>query len=396
MKYKNILNLPIQTKLSGFYFFYYSIIGVFMPFWNLYLQHQGLNFQQIGVLSSVAILTRFFAPLAWGWIADKTGKRMLLIKIATCVESCIWLAIFIIPNSFQLIALLMLVFSFFQNAILAQFEGVTLFWLGGRKTQLYGRIRKWGSVGFIFAVFGIGKLLDILSINDLPIILLSISFLTFCWAFLIQEPTTAPKAQQKLKPIFPVLKQKHVAVFFIIELILLCSFAPFYSFYSNYLHQQHYSTTWIGMFWAVGVIAEIVMFAYAPKLMSRFTWQQLVICCLVLTALRWFVIGAFPQWGILQFMSQTIHAFSFGLFHLMAMRLISQSFDAEQQGRGQAFYSTVWGIGVAIGSMFAGHYWQMYSGGRIFEIAAIIVLCAVPLTYYLPRHRIIDAHSDKP
>ncbi len=102
--------LPIQHKLGAFYFFYYAIVGTFMPFWGLYLEDQGFNFQEIGLLSSIAIITRFFAPFIWGWIADKSGKRMLLVRIATWMEACVWFAIFIIPNSFQSIALLMLIF----------------------------------------------------------------------------------------------------------------------------------------------------------------------------------------------------------------------------------------------------------------------------------------------
>ncbi len=140
-----------------------------MPYWNLYLQDQGFNYQEIGILSSIAIITRFFAPLIWGWIADKSGKRMLLVRIATWMEACIWFAIFVIPNSFQSVALLMLIFSFFQNAILAQFEGVTLFWLGEKRAELYGKVRKWGSVGFIVGVFVIGALLEIIPISMLPI-----------------------------------------------------------------------------------------------------------------------------------------------------------------------------------------------------------------------------------
>ncbi|HQZ59122.1 MAG TPA: MFS transporter, partial [Acinetobacter sp.] len=85
-------SLNIQTRLGGFYFFYYSIVGTFMPYWNLYLQDQGFNYEEIGILSSIAIITRFFAPLIWGWIADKSGKRMLLVRIATCMEACIWFA----------------------------------------------------------------------------------------------------------------------------------------------------------------------------------------------------------------------------------------------------------------------------------------------------------------
>ena len=81
--------LNIQTRLGGFYFFYYAIVGTFMPYWNLYLQHEGFNYQEIGILSSIAIITRFVAPFIWGWIADKSGKRMLLVRIATWVEACI-------------------------------------------------------------------------------------------------------------------------------------------------------------------------------------------------------------------------------------------------------------------------------------------------------------------
>ena len=179
--------LTITAKLSGFYLFYYCIVGTFMPYWSLYLQDQGFNFQEIGILSSIAIITRFFAPFIWGWVADKSGKRMLLVRIATWMEACIWFLIFLIPNSFQSIALLMLIFSFFQNAILAQFEGVTLFWLGDKRAELYGKVRKWGSIGFIVGVFCIGALLEIIPISMLPILLLCISFLAFLWSFTIYE-----------------------------------------------------------------------------------------------------------------------------------------------------------------------------------------------------------------
>ncbi len=104
---------------------------------------------------------------------------MLLVRIATWMEASIWLLIFIVPNSFQSVALLMLIFSFFQNAILAQFEGVTLFWLGEKRAELYGKVRKWGSIGFIVGVFGIGAILEIIPISMLPMLLLSISLLAF-------------------------------------------------------------------------------------------------------------------------------------------------------------------------------------------------------------------------
>ncbi|MEB6564650.1 MFS transporter [Acinetobacter towneri] len=377
--------LNISTRLGGFYFFYYAIVGTFLPFWSLYLEDQGFNYQEIGVLSSIAILTRFFAPFIWGWIADKSGKRMLLVRIATWMESFIWLLIFIVPNSFQSIALLMLIFSFFQNAILAQFEGVTLFWLGDKRAELYGKVRKWGSVGFIVGVFGIGAILEIIPISMLPMLLLSISLLAFLWSFSIREPSAAPTSQKQLEPLMPILKRPVVYSFFMIELVLLFSHAPFYSFYSNFLHQAGFSTTQIGLLWSVGVIAEIIMFAYATWFLQLWSWRVLVAFCLGVTALRWVMVGLFPSAFIVQFLAQSIHAFSFGLFHIIAMRVIFQNFSAGQQGRGQALYSTMWGLGVALGSILAGHYWDLLSGEMIFIFAGLSTLIGLVFIWGLPK-----------
>ncbi|MFW6763529.1 MFS transporter [Acinetobacter pittii] len=377
--------LTITARLSGFYFFYYSIVGTFMPYWNLYLQDQGFNYQEIGVLSSIAIVTRFFAPLVWGWIADKSGKRMLLVRIATWMESCIWLAIFIVPNTFQSVALLMLIFSFFQNAILAQFEGVTLFWLGDQKAKLYGKIRKWGSVGFIVGVFTIGAILEIVHISMLPILLLIIASLAFIWSFTIREPDSAPTSQKYLEPLLPFLKRPTVAAFFAIEFILLFSHAPFYSFYSNFLKSLNFSTTEIGFLWAMGVFAEIFMFSIASKIFQRFSWRSLVIVCLLVTSIRWMLVAVFSHYFIGQLFAQCLHAFSFGLFHLIAMRVIFQNFSAGQQGRGQALYSTMWGVGVAFGSVLAGHFWKILSGELIFMCASVVVLLGLCFVKWLPK-----------
>ena len=378
-------SMPIQRRLSGFYFWYYSIVGTFLPYWSLYLQDQGFNYKEIGLLSSIAILTRIFAPFIWGFIADKTGKRMLLVRIATWMEAVIWFLIFIIPNNMQSIALLMLIFSFFQNAILAQFEGVTLFWLGKKSTELYGKIRKWGSIGFIVGVFSIGAILDIVDIHYLPMMLLCIAFTAFLWSFTIKEPSSAPSSQKNLEPLLPILKKPVVAAFFAIEFIMLFSQAPFYSFYSNYLKLGGFSTTEIGFLWSVGVIAEIIMFNYANFFLSRFSWKNLVALCLVVTCLRFIVAGLFPENFVMQFISQCCHAFSFGLFHIIAMRIILQNFSAKQQGRGQALYSTMWGLGVASGSILAGQYWEVLTGQTIFIIAGLSALIGLLLVHFLPK-----------
>lgn len=371
-------------KISGFYFLYYAVVGAFMPYWSLYLEAQGFNRATIGVLASITVLTRIFAPIAWGWLADRTGKRMRWVRLATLMECIIWLSIFILPNTLGYLVILMFVFSFFQNAILAQFEAVTLFWLGEQRDSLYGKVRRWGSIGFIAAVFILGKLFDVISIDYLPILLMLIAVLTWTWSWQIGEPLQAPAAQKKLSSIFPVLKQPQVWRFFSIEFLLLLSHAPFYSFYSNYLKDYGYSTGMTGLLWSLGVLAEIVMFSQSRYLIARFQQPQLIALCLIMTSIRWILVASFPQFLSIQMIAQCLHAFSFGLFHVIAMQVIFHHFLPVQQGRAQALYSTMWGLGVALGSLLAGHYWQAYGGSAMFYVAALVVLLG--LFFLSPRY----------
>lgn len=371
-------------KISGFYFLYYAVVGAFMPYWSLYLEDQGFSRATIGLLASITVLTRIFAPIAWGWLADRTGKRMRWVRLATLMECIIWLSIFLLPNTLGHLAILMFVFSFFQNAILAQFEAVTLFWLGAQRESLYGKVRRWGSVGFIVAVFILGKVFDIISIHYLPMLLMLIAGLTWAWSWQIHEPKQAPPAQKQLSSIFPVLKQPLVWRFFSIEFLLLLSHAPFYSFYSNYLKDYGYSTGTTGLLWSFGVVAEIVMFSQSRHLLARFKQHQLIALCLIVTSLRWILVASFPQFLSVQIIAQCLHAFSFGLFHVLAMRVIFNSFLSAQQGRAQALYSTMWGLGVALGSLLAGHYWQAYGGSAMFYAAALVVLLG--LFFLSPRY----------
>ncbi|AZB96575.1 MFS transporter [Acinetobacter pittii] len=148
---------------------------------------------------------------------------------------------------------------------------------------------------------------------------------------------------------------------------------------------MNFSTTEIGFLWAMGVFAEIFMFSIASKIFQRFSWRSLVIVCLLVTSIRWMLVAVFSHYFIGQLFAQCLHAFSFGLFHLIAMRVIFQNFSAGQQGRGQALYSTMWGLGVAFGSVLAGHFWKILSGELIFMCASVVVLLGLCFVKWLPK-----------
>ncbi len=152
-------------RLSGFYFFHFAFIGAFAPYWGLYLKSLSFSAFQIGVLMSLLHVTRIFAPAAWGWLADHTGKRVIIVQVAAVTGLISYCGVFF-GESFAWLFIIMALMSFFWSASLPLIEATTLSYLGEGTAQ-YGRIRVWGSVGFICAVTGIGYMLDALDIASL-------------------------------------------------------------------------------------------------------------------------------------------------------------------------------------------------------------------------------------
>jgi len=172
-------------RLSGFYFFYFAFIGAFAPYWSLYLQSLEFNALQIGVLMSLLLITRIFSPAVWGWLADHTGKRVRVVQIAA-VTGFLSFCGFFLGKSFAWIFFIMFLMSFFWSASLPLMEAITLSHLGDR-TDKYGRIRSWGSVGFVLAVVGVGYILDRVEIIWLLWIVLGFKFRIVIFSYQIPE-----------------------------------------------------------------------------------------------------------------------------------------------------------------------------------------------------------------
>jgi len=157
-------------RLSGFYFFYFACLGVLVPYWSLYLQWEGFSASQIGELTAILLASRIVAPNVWGWIADHKGHRMRIVRSASFAATLVFAGIFI-DQSYLWVAGTLLLFSFFWNASLPQFEVTTLQHLG-EHSHHYSKVRVWGSVGFIVIVMSLGWLLEVFDPGIVPIALL--------------------------------------------------------------------------------------------------------------------------------------------------------------------------------------------------------------------------------
>lgn len=355
-------------RLSGFYLFYFATLGALIPYWGLYLRDQGFNAPQIGELLAVLMATKIVAPNIWGWIADHTGRRMRIVRGAS-LASLIAFAGVLLDSSYWWLALVMMLFSFFWNAALPQFEAITLSYLG-EHSHRYSRIRLWGSVGFIATVVTVGPLLDLYDSSVLPWILLVL----FAGIWLISLNVPERLADHRHLP--PVSLRHTLRSPPVLALIVACSLlqashGPYYVFFTLYLEDHGYTRNLIGQLWALGVIAEIVIFLFMHRWLPRIGARRLLLASIALAVVRWLLIGGFADNLLIIVFAQLLHAATFGTFHAAAIDLVHRFFTGRLQGRGQALYSSMsFGVGGALGSLYAGYLWEGFAPSWAYYAAA--------------------------
>jgi PPP family 3-phenylpropionic acid transporter len=309
-------------RLSGFYFFYFAALGALIPYWGLYLKSLGFGVVEIGELVAIIMATKIIAPNIWGWIADHTGRRMRIVRIACLLATLSFAGVFI-GHGYWLLVLVMSLFSFFWNAALPQFEATTLNHLG-TETHRYSSIRLWGSIGFIVAVAGLGGIFERTGTGMLPTVLLVLFAGIWIASLLVPERST-PHPQVDNEPLRKVLTQPAVVSFLLVCFLVQASHGPYYTFYSLYLAAHDYSESAIGQLWALGVVAEIGVFLKMHGWLPRFGARRLLLVATLLTTLRWILIALFVDQLWIMIFAQTLHAASFGVYHAVAIHLTFRS-----------------------------------------------------------------------
>lgn len=370
--------MPLKNKpywrLSGFYFFYFASLGILVPYWGLYLQSEGFTAQAIGELTAILLITRVIAPNIWAWIADHHGQRMKIVRLGSLLSTVVFAGI-LFDSSYIWIAGTLLIFSFFWNATLPQFEVTTLQYLG-EHSHHYSKIRIWGSIGFIIVVAALGASLEYFDANIIPYTMLS--SLVAIWLISLTVPESASHhLSLSHTPLMTILKRPEVLSFLAICFLIQLSHGPYYTFYTIYLEQHHYSSTLIGQLWALGVVAEVIVFLFMHRWLPRYGIRKVLLSSLILSTLRWLIIGFYPDCLALLLFAQLLHAASFGTFHVAAIEWVHQNFTGKNQGRGQALYSSVgFGAGGAMGSLLSGYFWVSPGPTATFSMAAFATLLA--------------------
>ena len=376
---------PPYRQLAGFYFFYFAYIGAFAPFFSVYLAENGLSPVEIGVVMALPQVTRIIAPHLWGWLADAAERQVRVLRVTALAGSLCWLGMFA-SASFGWICAVILAMGFFLSAALPLVEATTLSHLG-EQTGRYGTIRLWGSVGYIVAVVGVGYALDLLPVGVLLWIVAASLLGTLAFSWLIPDAKrAAPAADQP--SFFEVLKRPEVVALIAACALMAVAHGPYYTFYSIHLVNHGYSKAVTGWLWAFGVVCEIAIFLWLPRLYAATSLRRILIASFALSVARFLLIG----WGAgslsLLLIAQALHAASFGSFHAAAIGIVHRVFRQRHQARGQAIYgSLTFGIGGTVGSLASGYAWEPLGDALTFSAASACALAGMLLVAWKVRMR---------
>ena len=367
---------PEQAFNFGFFFFaYYSFIGIFSPYASLFFAERGMSAPQIGVLMSIMQIMRIFGPNLWGWVADRTRQRVAVLRLTACAATVMFIGMFF-GQTFAQFLIVMIAVNTFTSAQGPLSEALMLSAMRGDLTH-YGRVRLWGSVGFIAAVTAGGELLDWKGVELVPWLAWVMLGMVLLASLRLRE--SAPtQVTQAMPSVLAILRRREVLAFFTSSFLMIAAHASLYVFLSLYLAQLGYSKTVIGLMWSLGVVAEIAFFYYQAPLFRRYGVRTLLLLSLVLAALRFMIIGTGAQSLAWLLLAQVLHAATFGTHHSACVMAMQRWFAGPLQASGQALYISIsYGLGGTIGGLLMSVGWDRFGPRSVFILAALFALLAL-------------------
>ena len=418
--------MPIaHPRLKLYYFAYLAALGAFSPYFGPFLQARGFDAWQLSVLMSLWYASRALAPNLWNIGVARSAKPIQWLRhgaVATLLATLCFL-----PHwPFWGVVLVMLVFASFYNALMPQYEALTLAHLRG-ETESYSSIRLYGSIGFLLVVLGYGALFREIGAGYLIVAMLPLVAL-LVWASYLseyppgeqsriniaqskntssldvsisQEVANTPRQSEQSRlnlaqskntvsldvsisqssTLSRALQPSIIALLFV-GFCNQIAHGPLYVYFSIFLLRHGFDEFQVGALWSLGVACEIVAFTLMRRVLLRVATRPLVAFCLIAGAARWAATGIWPDSGWVIALAQMAHAVTFAALHAAFMQIIVRDVSTRDLGFTQAlFYSVASGLGGVASALIAGVLWETLGDQACFYAAAgfsLLALVAVP------------------
>jgi MFS transporter, PPP family, 3-phenylpropionic acid transporter len=356
--------------LRSQYFVYFGILGLYLPYFNLYCYHLGFSGAQIGIIAGLRSATLVLFPFVWGALADRFRKRKFIYLLCNAAAGVAW-AGYLTTTAFGPMLLITIGNGIFYAPLIAFLEAYAMDLLGEDK-KAYGRIRVWGSVSFILIVTVLSPLIDRYGIEVIVPMILAGSLLQTLLA------TALPAGPAAVKPHTALSRGRidwpRVLVFLGCGFLMLVSHGTYYGFFSIHLENLGRSPTFIGVAWAVAVLAEILVMLNSRRIFQWASLEAVLQASFFLAALRWLLLAIF-QTPLVILASQVLHAFSYGTFHMASILYMDRLTPGPAKTFGQAANNAVtYGLGLMVGFMVNGALFDAWGARNLFLASSFLAL----------------------
>jgi PPP family 3-phenylpropionic acid transporter len=359
-----------KIVIGSQYFLYFGVLGIFLPFFNLYCYHLGFSGLRIGILSAVRSVALIVFPLIWGALADRLDARRPIYILCNFCSAIIWI-LYLFTIDFWPMLAITIFYGVFYAPIISFLEAFTMDLLGKEKKS-YGRIRAWGSISFIAVVLVLGKVIDLYSVEIIVVLILAGSLILSVLSTRIPRFQIVKK--NRLQRGAKSLLQRRVLVFLFCAFLMLVSHSAYYGFFSIHLENLGYGNTFIGLAWALASTAEILVMIRSDRIFSRFSIESVLIFSFMAAALRWLILFSARSAAVI-LLSQILHAVTYGTFHIGSILYIDRLAPEKAKTLGQAVNNAVsYGLGLMVGFFFNGYLYEITGSFTLFIISCQIAL----------------------
>ena len=359
-----------STLLAAYYFFYFALVGVYVIFMPKVLLELGYTAVEVGIIYAAAPFMRFLLPFLFRHAVSLTPRVYQLSLLLTFIGTLLFLAT---VNDFWIYLTANLLFGAAMGISLPYVETIALASLSKHR---YGKVRLWGSLGFMGIALWLGKVLS--SPYEALYYLSAMAFLTLISGVLLTKYDSTSHSSAQEDASFSLSKYW---AFWVSVFLMQVGFGGFYNFFTIYETAHGISLEMISWMWSFGVICEVFMLYFQGPLLQRNLLHILQFATLV-TAIRWMILYLYPDSVTLTFASQSLHAISFALYHTAAITYVFSLYTQKKLAQ-QFFLGIAFGLGGSMGALLSG---QIY-GEYLFLVESIITFMAFIVLFVHQRRK---------
>lgn len=354
-----------------FYFVFFAAIGCIAPYFNIYLDAQGLNGVQIGWLGSIPPLIALISNPFWGVVADRWKAQRLVLALCTLIAG--WVSLLFIPvTGFWPLMVLVILLFFFRAPVPAITDSAVMT-IVTRTGKTYGRQRLWGSIGFVLASVGLGRLIstdDLALMFWLHAILLGGVLVGLAFFLPIERFSGSVNIAGGLR----TLSRQRSYVGFLLAMIMMgMASAGYINFLGLHIMALGGTSTLVGLAYAASAAAEIPVMFLGARWFTKFSNAQLITIGMSIFIVSWTVVGAMPSpWAAIS--AAVLVGIGYGFFWVAVVGYASESAPVGMRSTAQAIVGAAQGgLGWGLGALWAGFLWDWGGGATVFWSSAVIV-----------------------